>query len=217
MESKLCTRCRKLKPYSEFSKNQHMTLGLQSQCKDCFAERGRISRYGKPCISCGKSKEVGIPKGAKLCMECAKTCYKCKLNPRRAQHRMCNPCMLSTRCEERKSFTLEQKIKRRTNRISSLFKIDRNLAYRLASQNECDACGGSHKHEASLHIDHCHYTGSVRGALCFNCNAALGHIDDSIDRLIKLVGYISKFKNGKEDLLKARHYIDLLIQLEYDS
>lgn len=26
-----------------------------------------------------------------------------------------------------------------------------------------------------------------------------------------------KAKNGKEDLLKARHYIDMLIELEYES
>ena len=26
-----------------------------------------------------------------------------------------------------------------------------------------------------------------------------------------------KHKNGKEDLLKARHYIDLLIELEYEN
>lgn len=26
-----------------------------------------------------------------------------------------------------------------------------------------------------------------------------------------------KYKNGKEDLLKARHYIDLLIELEYGN
>ena len=26
-----------------------------------------------------------------------------------------------------------------------------------------------------------------------------------------------KDKNGKEDLLKARHYIDMLIELEYDN
>lgn len=34
-----------------------------------------------------------------------------------------------------------------------------------------------------------------------------------------VVKYISRFrfKNGKEDLLKARHYLDLLIELEYGS
>lgn len=32
-----------------------------------------------------------------------------------------------------------------------------------------------------------------------------------------VVKYITRYKdkNGKEDLLKARHYIDLLIELEY--
>lgn len=34
-----------------------------------------------------------------------------------------------------------------------------------------------------------------------------------------VVKYISRFreKNGKEDLLKAKHYVDLLIELEYGS
>lgn len=32
-----------------------------------------------------------------------------------------------------------------------------------------------------------------------------------------IIKYISRyrFKNGKEDLLKAKHYIDILIELEY--
>lgn len=34
-----------------------------------------------------------------------------------------------------------------------------------------------------------------------------------------IIKYVSrhKSKNGKEDLLKAKHFIDLLIQLEYDK
>jgi len=34
-----------------------------------------------------------------------------------------------------------------------------------------------------------------------------------------VVKYVTRFrlKNGKEDLLKARHYIDLLIDYEYDK
>lgn len=34
-----------------------------------------------------------------------------------------------------------------------------------------------------------------------------------------VVKYISRYKNknGREDLLKARHYIDLLIELEYGN
>lgn len=34
-----------------------------------------------------------------------------------------------------------------------------------------------------------------------------------------VVKYVARFrdKNGKEDLLKAKHYLDLLIELEYES
>ena len=41
----------------------------------------------------------------------------------------------------------------------------------------------------------------------------LGFIEGNI------IKYVSRHraKNGKEDLLKAKHYIDLLIELEYDK
>ena len=38
----------------------------------------------------------------------------------------------------------------------------------------------------------------------------------SVGNIIKYVCRY-KYKNGKEDLLKARHYIDLLIELEYGN
>lgn len=50
----------------------------------------------------------------------------------------------------------------------------------------CKACG----RPALLHVDHDHATGKVRGLLCFNCNAALGHVQDSISRLESLAAYL---------------------------
>ena len=67
-----------------------------------------------------------------------------------------------------------------------------------------------------MHVDHCHKTGAVRGVLCFNCNAALGHVNDSQERLQKLKDYLAvkeTFK-ARSDLEKVKHYIDLLIELE---
>jgi hypothetical protein len=47
-------------------------------------------------------------------------------------------------------------------------------------------------YRASLHVDHCHATGVVRGLLCQGCNLALGHTADSRDRLLGLIEYLGR-------------------------
>ena len=38
VEHKLCSKCKKLKHYSEFHPNKHNKSGLQSWCKECYTE-----------------------------------------------------------------------------------------------------------------------------------------------------------------------------------
>jgi hypothetical protein len=52
---------------------------------------------------------------------------------------------------------------------------------------ECPNPGNGEK---LLHIDHDHATGKIRGLLCFHCNVALGHVEDSIDALRGLIKYL---------------------------
>ena len=71
---------------------------------------------------------------------------------------------------------------------------------RMASRQGgvCAACGTAPPPGQRLHVDHDHaccskrYTCGkcVRGLLCLNCNAALGHAKDDKDRLMKLINYL---------------------------
>ena len=59
-------------------------------------------------------------------------------------------------------------------------------------QKECQICG---KKENPLHFDHCHKTGLYRGALCKQCNAALGKLGDNLELVIeRLQNYKKQFE-----------------------
>jgi hypothetical protein len=77
-------------------------------------------------------------------------------------------------------------------RIATKFKVPRAEAERLAEIKQCAACEKNLTRPGDTHVDHCHKTGKVRDVLCFNCNAALGHLSDDPARLTKLLGYIRK-------------------------
>ena len=73
----------------------------------------------------------------------------------------------------------------------------------LKDQGGCAACGSDNPGTVKgWHIDHCHFTGKIRGVLCHPCNAALGNARDSIDRLRQLIDYLTKY-NERENRMAA--------------
>lgn len=50
----------------------------------------------------------------------------------------------------------------------------------------------------SLHVDHDHATGDVRGLLCNNCNAGLGMFKDSPELMVKAIKYLKEAGLFKE-------------------
>lgn len=67
----------------------------------------------------------------------------------------------------------------------------------VAQGGKCGCCGGDspnnrrNERRGKWHIDHCHATGKVRGLLCMNCNAGLGHFKDDVARLAKAITYLT--------------------------
>lgn len=61
-----------------------------------------------------------------------------------------------------------------------------------AQEGRCAVCGESP--ERSLHIDHDHDTGAVRGLLCNSCNLALGFLKDSPAVVERMLAYIRQHK-----------------------
>lgn len=56
----------------------------------------------------------------------------------------------------------------------------------------CAICGRRPSETISLHVDHDHETGRIRGLLCFRCNNSLGDLDDSQDLLWAPCGTCSR-------------------------
>ena len=53
----------------------------------------------------------------------------------------------------------------------------------------CAICNQSS--EKTLHVDHCHTTGEIRGLLCTNCNNGIGRFQDNIEFLTNAINYLS--------------------------
>ncbi len=62
----------------------------------------------------------------------------------------------------------------------------------LAGQDGvCAICRRPPRDDISLHVDHEHGTGRVRGLLCFRCNNALGDFEDDASLLLRAADYVT--------------------------
>jgi len=63
-----------------------------------------------------------------------------------------------------------------------------------AQDGKCKICNIKSNAKRTLHIDHCHETGKIRGLLCHGCNTALGAFKEDPDLLMKAIEYLRSFK-----------------------
>jgi hypothetical protein len=72
--------------------------------------------------------------------------------------------------------------------------------YNIMFESQKGCCSICEKHQSvlkkSLHVDHCHKTGKIRGLLCCVCNLALGKFEDDEHILNNALEYIKKNKQA---------------------
>ncbi len=88
------------------------------------------------------------------------------------------------------------KEKRRFDRYRTKYGVEREH-YELMhnrAEGRCELCGTAEEDlpKKQLCIDHNHETNEVRGLLCVNCNAGLGGLGDSVERLEKAITYLKE-------------------------
>lgn len=65
---------------------------------------------------------------------------------------------------------------------------------KLRLQGGCCAICRSIPRKRSLHVDHNHKTGQIRGLLCYRCNYALGLLADDVQRVFKMAAYLKMYE-----------------------
>ena len=129
-----------------------------------------------------------------------KECKSCgQVKPRSAFSKAtARPDGLQTQCKDcqrisKKSWDANNPDKRKDNYLRRTYDITLDEYNELfAEQHGCCAICDKHQSEVakSLHVDHCHDTGEVRGLLCFDCNIGIGKLGDNLEGLEKAVNYL---------------------------
>jgi hypothetical protein len=162
---KRCRKCGAVKSLSEFYRMAGMRDGHRNECKACsLAEKAARHRAN--------------PEPARE-------------RTRRWQRE--NPERYAAKQAEFRS-SGRKKISDRKSHLKRKFGITlEQYDAMLAEQGGgCGICRKPPRDDISLHVDHDHETGRIRGLLCFTCNNALGDFDDDASLLRSAIRYVEQ-------------------------
>ena len=174
---KRCKRCGVEKALDEFYRSPGMRDGHRNDCKACNLA-GKRQRY---------LADPGVVKA----------------RVKRWQQE--NPERLNA---YRRARRLEPEVKRR-ERAGHLKRkygitVEQYDAMLETQGGGCFICGRPPREEISLHVDHDHSTGKVRGILCFCCNNALADFQEDRLLLQKAADYLDRSDQVQEEIVLAR-------------
>lgn len=162
MDKKRCTKCGSWKRRTEFYAAKGTRDGVRGDCKDCFAARAR-EWYSR-------NREHVIARVKRWQQE--------------------NPERVNASNRIRRAMYPERE---RDGHLRRTFGLSLEAYEELlrAQCGRCRVCGRLPRTGSSLHVDHDHETGEVRGLLCFRCNGGLGQFGEDAERLALAVDYLA--------------------------
>ncbi len=183
MSMKLCKKCGTMKVLDEFYCASGMRDGRRSDCKACNLKEQHDKYATNPQLAIDRVKRWQAANPEKVHAAQRKARAKPGAKQRsRADHLM-----------RKYGITIGQ--------YNSMLE---------EQGGGCFICGRLPRPDISLHVDHDHSTGQVRGILCFCCNNALADFQENPALLGKAAGYLSHHAHKAEVALARQRALSLV-------
>ncbi|MFZ6002544.1 MAG: endonuclease VII domain-containing protein [Actinomycetota bacterium] len=169
MSSKRCTKCGLVKPLSAFYAMQGMRDGHRNDCIECnkAAKRERHARDPEPYRE--RARQWALENSER------RAAYQAEYRNRPERKRV-----------------MRDLYYRRTYGITA-DEVDEMLD---AQNGGCAICGAKPERLASMHVDHDHDLGHLRGLLCIACNQGLGQFRDNPEILLRAIVYLRQRRSA---------------------
>ena len=174
---KICSKCGVEQPLDQFYRAKGTRDGLRGDCKSCFQARAR-ARY--PLV-----REAAIQRSRKWRED---NLERFQANQRRMRS------------------TPEFKQRARASHLMRTFGISLEQYDEMLrlQGGGCAICRREPSPSISLHVDHDHETGRIRGLLCFRCNNSLGDLEDDPVLLRAALRYVEPPDEAHRSVVLAR-------------
>jgi Recombination endonuclease VII len=162
---KACNNCGELKSLDCFYGNPRGRGGLRPECKDCTKQRRR-DWYLR-----NREREV----------------------ERVRQWALANPDKIADRIAAARG-SAQKKLADRKSHLKRKYGLSLEDYERMfaAQGGVCAICLETRPEERTLHVDHDHETGAIRGLLCFRCNNAIGDLREDFDLFQRAADYLDR-------------------------
>ncbi len=174
---KVCKKCGLTKPIDDFYRAAGMRDGHRNECKVCDLAAKRERYLANP--------QAAIARVKRWQQE----------NPERHREN-----------QRRMRSTPEGKERQRAGHLKRKYGITLEQYDKLLARQggRCAICRREPRPDISLHLDHDHESGQLRGILCFRCNNALGDFDDDPTLLWAALGYLRSYQAFDDEVALAR-------------